>query len=116
MLLAKQISLLCAEPMFEHGVKALEDCKQNLESYELREVVLNNIVSTGMVSLLAGEENNGSAAHGVFYGMTALEEIEKNHLHGEVVAYGILVLLMMDNNMEEIERLFPLYKMVLSVA
>ncbi len=109
-LLAKQISFMCAGPLLEHGVKALEDSKNNLESYELREVVLNNIISTGLVSLLVGDENNGAAAHGLFYGLTLLDEIEKNHLHGEVVAYGILVMLMMDNDMEEIEKIFPFYK------
>lgn len=109
-MLAKQISFMCAGPLLEHGVKALEDSKNNLESYELREVVLNNVISTGLVSLLVGTENNGAAAHGLFYGLTLLEEIEKNHLHGEVVAYGILVMLMMDNDMEEIEKLFPFYK------
>ena len=42
--------------------------------------------------------------------MTALPEIEENHLHGEVVAYGILFLLMLDNDQDEARRLFPFYK------
>ena len=51
-------------------------------------------------------------AHGLFYGFTLLEEIEKNHLHGEVVAYGVLVLLMIDNQMQVVDKLYPFYKSV----
>jgi glycerol dehydrogenase len=94
----------------KHGVKAVGDNKAGIDSPALREVILNNIVSTGYVSLLVGVNNNGAAAHGLFYGLTALPEIEAHHLHGEVVAYGILVLLMMDNDRVEIRRLYPFYK------
>lgn len=108
--LALQISLLCSEPALKYGVKAVRDNKAGIDSPDLREVILNNIISTGYASLLVGVDNNGAAAHGLFYGMTALSEIEENHLHGEVIAYGILFLLMMDNDQDEIRRLYPFYQ------
>jgi glycerol dehydrogenase-like iron-containing ADH family enzyme len=108
--LGKQISSLCAAPMLEYGVKAVQDNKDHIDSDDLREVVLNSIISTGLVSILIGAENNGAAAHGLFYGMTMLPEIEQHHLHGEVVAYGILFLLMMDEDREEVRRLYPFFK------
>ncbi len=107
--LGKQISCLCAAPMLECGVKAVEDNKDQVDSLELREVSLNSLISTGLASILIGQENNGAAAHGLFYGMTMLPEIE-HHLHGEVVAYGILFLLMLDGDHEEIRRLYPFYR------
>ncbi len=108
--LGKQISHLCGAPMLAYGVKAVQDNKARVDSHDLREVTLNSIISTGLVSILIGAENNGAAAHGLFYGMTMLPEIEQHHLHGEVIAYGILFLLMMDGDREEIRRLYPFYK------
>lgn len=108
--MALQISLLCSEPAFKYGVKAVRDNKSGIDSTDLQEVILNNIISTGYASLLIGAENNGAAAHGLFYGMTALPEVEENHLHGEVIAYGVLFLLMMDNDQDEIRRLYPFYQ------
>jgi len=106
----KKISNLCIEPLIKYGVKALEDIKSQKASFELEQVVLNNIVSTGFVSFLVDQDYNGACAHGVFYGLTLLEEIEENHLHGEVVAYGVLVLLKMVGNEEEFKKLYSFYK------
>jgi len=109
--MARQISFLCQEPIFRHGVGALTGCEeQDGHSQALMEMVLNNIISTGMVSLLVGDENNASVAHGVCHGLSTLKDIKKNRLHGELVAYGVLILLMVDGNEEEIKRLYPLYK------
>ncbi len=110
--LGKQISQLCKDPLVKYGKKALDSNKEQKTSYELDEVILSNIVNTGLVSILVGDENNGAGAHGLFYGMTLLEEIERNHLHGEVIAYGILVMLMMDDNRKEVEKLIPFYKTI----
>lgn len=111
-LLGKEISYLCKGPLVEYGEKALKDNKNKETSFELEQVILSNIINTGLVSLLVGDENNGAAAHGLFYGMTLLEEIEKNHLHGEVIAYGILVMLMMDGNKDEVLELCKFYKKI----
>lgn len=108
--MGKSISKLCVEPLIQYGGKALEDNKKGVSSFELQEVVLNIIITTGIVSLLVGEEYLSASAHGIFYGLTILEEIEKHHLHGEVVAYGVLVLLMLDGQKEEVERLISFYK------
>lgn len=108
--MAKELSVMCLEPLLEYGRKALEDSDNKIASYELEQVILNNIISTGIVSMLVGDENNGAIAHGTFYGFTLLEEIEKYHLHGEVVAYGVLLLLAIDKQEEELKRLITFYK------
>lgn len=110
--LGKEISAMCVNPLINYGVKALEDCKNNTSSFEIEQVVLNNIVSTGYVSMLVEEKYNGALAHSLFYGMTLLEHIEERHLHGEVVAYGVLVQLAMDDDIEELERLTDFYKKI----
>ncbi len=44
--------------------------------------------------------------------MKIQEHIEKNHLHGEVVLYGTLVNLMMDQNMEKLKLAYDFNKVV----
>ncbi|SDK06071.1 iron-containing alcohol dehydrogenase family protein [Natronincola ferrireducens] len=108
--MGKELSTMCVEPLIEFGKKALQDSENKVASYELEQVILNNIISTGMVAMLVGDENNGAIAHGLFYGFTLLEEIEKYHLHGEVVAYGVLVLLAIDKQDAELDRLITFYE------
>ncbi|MBN2259230.1 MAG: iron-containing alcohol dehydrogenase family protein [Clostridiales bacterium] len=110
--LGKRISYLSMEPLVKYGQKALLSNKNKTNSIEFDEVILSNIINTGFVSLLVGDENNSAAAHGIFYGMTTFDEIEKNHLHGEVVAYGVLVLLLIDGKTEEVKELKKFYKKI----
>ena len=107
-----EISKMCVQPLLQYGEKALSDCKQGINSLEVEQVILNNIISTGLVSMLVEEKYNGALAHSLFYGLTLLPHIEKDHLHGEVVAYGILVQLAMDKQDEELQRLYHFYKKV----
>ncbi len=110
--MAKSLSILCKNPLIQYGRKALEDSDNKIPSYEVEQIILNNIITTGLVSMLIGQENNGSIAHGMFYGFTLLEEIEKRHLHGEVVAYGILILLSIDGNLNDLSQLIEFYKTI----
>lgn len=41
-----------------------------------------------------------------------MEKIEKNHLHGEVVSYGVLVMLTCDKQFEERDRVYKFNKSV----
>ena len=67
------------------------------------------IMTVGKASILLCTDHvidyNTGLAHAVFYAMTAFEHIEKNHLHGEVVGFGCLVLTLADKN-PEFERLY----------
>lgn len=110
--LGVEISKMCVKPILQYGQKALEDCKNQEASFDLEQVVLNNIVSTGLVSMLVEEKYNGALAHSLFYGLALLPHIEKEHLHGEVVAYGTLVQLAMDGQEAEIKKLYDFYKKI----
>ena len=67
----------------------------------LEQAVLANIVSTGLVSLLVLDDYNGAIAHSVYYGLVLLPGFEEKNLHGDVVAYGVLVQLMIDGEEEK---------------
>ncbi len=101
------IAHMCNGPFIKYGVKALEDCKSNKVTHELEEIILGIIVSTGFVSNLVNIDLNTGLAHAVYNGFTVVPQIEKyGHLHGEIVSYGILVLLAVDKQTEEFERIF----------
>ena len=102
-----KLSSLCRDLILENGEKAFYE--KNITE-EFKKIVLAVLVNTGMVSNLVDEFLNGAVAHSVFYGLTVLPRIEKEHLHGEVVAFGILVQLVMEGKQEEYKGLLPFYK------
>lgn len=106
------ISRMCADPIVQCGEKALRDNEHKIVSEEFEEVLLAIIVSTGMVSNFVKQDFNGHIAHAIFCTITKLPQIESRHLHGEVVMYGVLVLLMCDRQMDELGRIFEFCKSV----
>ena len=74
------VSKICTEPLIKYGKKALEDCKNNQDSEELKQVALDIIISTGIVSNLTTTENdyyyNSSLAHAFYNGSTLVEGAE----------------------------------------
>jgi len=103
--LGREISNMCYVPLLEYGVQALKDCKEGRVSLSLEQAVLANIVSTGLVSLMVLDEYNCAIAHSVYYGLVLLPGFEEHFLHGNVVAYGVLVQLLVDGDREEAIRL-----------
>lgn len=111
-LLGVTIGKLCCEPIMQYGGQALADNRRQVVSREFEEVVMAIVVTTGMVSNIVDHAFNAHIAHALFCTITVLPQIEKNHLHGEVVMYGVLVLLMCDNDMAALERAFHFCKSV----
>ena len=105
-----QISRQCVEPLMKYGTKAMEDNKKQICTYELEQVILAVIVTTGIVSILITREHtsdyNSGLAHAIFYTLTTLPHFEETHLHGAVVGFGVLILLLCDNQMNEFERIY----------
>lgn len=99
--LGREISNLCYKPLAKHGVSGLKDCQNNVVSDALAESVLANIISTGLVSLMVNNEYNSAVAHATYYGLVSVPGFEEENLHGDVVAYGVLVQLAIDGNMEQ---------------
>lgn len=104
---AKESSVLCREMILKYGEQALYSKKLD-EAF--KKVVLAIIVNTGMVSNLVNEELNGAVAHSVCYGLGNIPSVEKEHLHGELVAYGILIQLLLEKNIEEYNTLINFYE------
>lgn len=109
-LLGVDISRNCVEPLLRYGEKAYEAAKNNKVSKELEQVILNIIITTGLVSVFVDNDYNSCLAHSVYYGTTTLSHIEGRHLHGEVVSYGVLVMLTVDKQFEERDRVYKFNK------
>lgn len=110
--LSKQISTLCVEQCLIHGAQAMEDAKAFLVSEALTQSAFTILITTGYASSLIDYRYGGSLAHALNNALTHYEEIELHHLHGEVVAFGVLVLLTLDQNIELLNRLIPLFEAI----
>lgn len=102
-----QMSKVCTEPLLEYGKQALEECRRQYPGEALTQVILDIIISTGMVSNMTNGEDyyyNSSLAHCVYYGSTLIENASK-HLHGEIVSFGVLCLLTYDEQWKEREKI-----------
>lgn len=101
------LSSMCAEPIIRWGEQAMADCKAHRVTHELTEGILGIIISTGFVSNFVQVDYTTGLAHAIYNGFTVLPSTEANHhLHGEVVSYGILVMLTIDKQYEERDKLY----------
>ena len=106
------ISKLCYEPILEKGEKAYDDVKAHVVSKEVDDVIKSIIIATGSVSLSVNPDYNSALAHALYYGLTVREWMERKHLHGEIVSYGTLVQLLLDEQYEELRRVYDFNKKV----
>ncbi len=104
------ISGMCADPLMRNAVKGYKDAQNKLVTEELRETVLNVIVSTGFASIFLDPDYNTAVAHSLTYGLVELPQVEEKHMHGEIVSFGVLVLLMMDGQTDSFEKVYKFNK------
>ena len=105
---------MCLTPMLEYGRQALEDNKKGVATEALEQVALAIVVTTAIVSIFLTRDftpdYNSGLAHACFYALTAYPVIEKEHLHGEVVGFGVLYALLVDGQQEKFEKIYALNK------
>ena len=110
------VSRMCVDPVLRWGEAAMKQNRDGNAGYELEQVILSVIVTTGIASILLTNEHiidyNTGLAHAVFYALTVYPQIEKYHLHGEVVAFGILLLLLVEGKDDEFSELYAFMKSV----
>ena len=86
--------------------QAMADCEAHRVTPELTEIIEAIIISTGYVSNFVQVDYTTGMAHAMYNGFTILPSTEEyHHLHGEVVSYGILVMLTADKQYAERDRL-----------
>ncbi|UCH06104.1 MAG: glycerol dehydrogenase [Deltaproteobacteria bacterium] len=97
---ALNLARLCYDTLMDYGVSARLAVDQNAVTPALERVIEANILLSGL-----GFESSGlAAAHGIHEGLLVLEGAE-GALHGELVAFGTIAQLVMENySREEIDR------------
>lgn len=90
--------------------------KKQIASYELEQLVLSIVVTTGIASIFLTRDftpdYNSGLAHAIFYALTRYPVIEEKHFHGEVVGFGVLFALLCDGQMEEFQKIFDFNKSI----
>jgi glycerol dehydrogenase len=82
----------CATTLYAHGVAAAAAVAAGSVTDSLELVVEANTLLSGL-----GFESGGlAAAHGVAQSCTAVPIVHDNHLHGEMVAFGVVTQLVME--------------------
>lgn len=93
---AYALAKTCFETLMEESIKAKAACEMRVVTQALENIVEANILLSGL-----GFESSGlAAAHAIHDGLTVLEETH-HYMHGEKVAFGTIVHLVLENAPEE---------------
>jgi len=97
---AMKLAELCYDTLLADGVSAKLACEAGVVTKSLENIIEANVLLSGL-----GFESAGlAAAHAIHNGLSALEPTH-NYYHGEKVAFGTLVQLVLENaEMEEIDE------------
>ena len=94
-----------------YGEKAVDDISKGIFSREADMMFTHIIFTAGLVGGIGGAACRAVAAHAVNNGFTVLKNKYKNSLHGEAVAFGNIVQMILDKDEEDkIRELTDFYK------
>jgi uncharacterized oxidoreductase len=99
----------CKEMLLHHSEGAIRAAETGILNDDFIKVVETIIVLSGMVGGFGDYYGRIAGAHAIHNGLTMIEETHQA-LHGEKVAYGILVQLVLENKRDEIKQLIPFYQ------
>jgi len=94
---AAALAELCYRNLISDGYKAKVACECHAVTPAFEKIVETNILLSGL-----GFESGGLAgAHAMHDGLTVVHDIHLNNFHGEVVAFGTICQLVLENSPEE---------------
>ncbi|MFS0862613.1 iron-containing alcohol dehydrogenase family protein [Fredinandcohnia sp. 179-A 10B2 NHS] len=99
----------CKNLLLEHAREAIAGAKTGVLSEAFVNVTEAIIVLGGMVGGFGDKYGRIAGAHSIHNGLTAIDETHYA-LHGDKVAYGILVQLVLENKWDEVEELLLFYR------
>ncbi|MBR2943180.1 MAG: iron-containing alcohol dehydrogenase [Clostridia bacterium] len=99
------LSTTCYDPIIAYGRQALDEAERGEAGPAMEICARSIIVSAGLVSLMANDDYNCALAHAVCYGLQLFPHVEESYLHGDLVAYGAMVQLMLDGQDEKARAL-----------
>ncbi|WP_394238080.1 iron-containing alcohol dehydrogenase family protein [Niallia oryzisoli] len=99
----------CKDVLLKHSEGAVIAAKTGILNNDFIKVAEAIIMLGGMVGGFGDHYGRVAGAHAVHNGLTVLKETH-HALHGEKVAYGILVQLVLENKWKEIDAILPFYR------
>lgn len=99
----------CRDILLSDSQAALEAMKKKEMNQSFLNVVETNILLGGMVGGFGDDYGRTAGAHSIHDALTILPE-SHHQLHGNKVAYGVFVQLVIENKWDEIEKLIPFYQ------
>jgi hydroxycarboxylate dehydrogenase A len=99
----------CKDVLLQHSEGAIQSAKSGVLHDDFIKVTEAIIMLAGMVGGFGDHYGRVAGAHSIHNGLTVLKETH-HALHGEKVAYGILVQLVLENKWEEIKDLIGFYQ------
>lgn len=107
--MALHAAKLCRDVLFQEGKDAVVANENAQCTSSFTRVTETIIMAGGMVGGFGDGYGRISGAHSIHNGLTKVPGTHK-FLHGEKVAYGILVQLALEGKTDQIEQLIPFYK------
>ncbi len=109
--MALKAAELCKDTLLVESDNAIASLEAGQMTDSLLAVIETNILAGGLVGGLGDEYGRIAAAHSFHNALTQFQETH-SFLHGEKVAYGILVQLALEGELEQLEELLTFYKKV----
>ncbi|MRH43709.1 iron-containing alcohol dehydrogenase [Aquibacillus halophilus] len=100
---------LCRNVLLEKGNSAIDSLQKGQISSDFIHTLETIILAAGMVGGYGDKYGRISGAHSIHNALTHVPETH-DHLHGDKVAYGVLVQLALEKRADEINYLLPHYK------
>ncbi|EFA23885.1 iron-containing alcohol dehydrogenase family protein [Bifidobacterium gallicum] len=105
-------SALLRDTLIEVSEPALADMRAgNTKSANVKMLIDTNLGLAGIVGGFGGAAARQSGAHAIHNGLTQLPGSAAS-MHGEKVAYGVLIQLLVEGKVDEVKRLLPFYDAV----
>ncbi len=109
MQLARALTPLCLSECLNYGEEALMSVRKQEVSLALEHLAYAIIANTGFASCLMHLRYGTNLAHSIHNALVSYPQIHDHHIHGEIVSYGLLVLLQMDHNEKVHQELTDFY-------
>lgn len=100
-----------APGILKYGKEALADVDKGIVTDALEAATLSIIVAPGMASVCIEDDLDSSLAHAIYNSHTRTPH-KGEHLHGAVVNYGLQVMLTMDGQIEERDKIYNFAKSI----
>ena len=108
-LVAQYAAKQCQENILKHGLAAVQDLENNQLTDSFIRIIETNILLAGMVGGFGDKYGRTSGAHSIHDALTFVPATHE-YLHGNKVAYGILVQLAVEEKWQEIKTIIEFYK------